>query len=184
MTSPIGEDDLAAWIDGRLSPERQRLVDAYLEGQPDVHARVREQAEQARALASLFAPVADEPIPATMRVAAIRGRQRQPRWQLAIAASLLLALGFGGGWSSARWSGEPRAGIAALANEASDNFRVYAADRIRPAEIGPDQRAMLIRWTSARLGERVTIPDLSTAGYRYGGGRLVATPHGPAALLL
>jgi anti-sigma factor RsiW len=45
MTSPIGEDDLAAWIDGRLSPERQRLVDAYLEGQPDVHARVREQAE-------------------------------------------------------------------------------------------------------------------------------------------
>ena len=104
MTSPIGEDDLAAWIDGRLSPERQRLVDAYLEGQPDVHARVREQAEQARALASLFAPVADEPIPATMRVAAIRGRQRQPRWQLAIAASLLLALGFGGGWSrSRRW---------------------------------------------------------------------------------
>lgn len=49
---------------------------------------------------------------------------------------------------------------------------------------GPDQRAMLIRWTSARLGERVTIPDLSTAGYRYGGGRLVATPHGPAVLLL
>ncbi len=184
MTSPIGEDDLAAWIDGRLSPERQRLVDAYLEGQPDVHARLREQAEQARALTSLFAPIADEPIPATMRVAAIRGRQRQPRWQLAIAASLLLAVGFGGGWSSARWSGEPRAGIAALANEASDNFRVYAADRIRPAEIGPDQRAMLIRWTSARLGERVTIPDLSTAGYRYGGGRLVATPHGPAVLLL
>lgn len=56
MTSPIGEDDLAAWIDGRLSPERQRLVDAYLEGQPDLHARLREQAEQARALASLFAP--------------------------------------------------------------------------------------------------------------------------------
>jgi anti-sigma factor RsiW len=73
MTSPIGEDDLAAWIDGRLSPERQRLVDAYLEGQPDLHARLREQAEQARALASLFAPIADEPIPATMRVAAIRG---------------------------------------------------------------------------------------------------------------
>ncbi|MEG8058698.1 hypothetical protein QP150_20330 [Sphingomonas sp. 22L2VL55-3] len=73
MTSPIGEDDLAAWIDGRLSPERQRLVDAYLEGQPDVHARLREQAEQARALASLFAPIAEEPIPATMRVAAIRG---------------------------------------------------------------------------------------------------------------
>ena len=41
MTSPIGEDDLAAWIDGRLSPERQRLVDAYLEGQPDVHVVCR-----------------------------------------------------------------------------------------------------------------------------------------------
>lgn len=185
MTSPIGEDDLAAWIDGRLSPERQRLVDAYLEGQPDLHARLREQAEQARALASLFAPIADEPIPATMRVAAIRGRQRQPRWQFAIAASLLLAVGFGGGWSSAKWSGEPRAGIAALANEASDNFRVYAADRIRPAEIGPDQRAMLIRWTSARLGERVTIPDLSTAGYRYGGGAIgrdASRPCGTAPL--
>ena len=38
MTSPIGEDDLAAWIDGRLSPERQRLVDAHRHAPVKVHA--------------------------------------------------------------------------------------------------------------------------------------------------
>lgn len=184
MTSPIGEDDLVAWVDGRLTPERRLAVDAYLDEHLDLRHRLAEQSVQAHALADAFASTGAEPIPVAMRIASIRGRRDRPRWAFAAAAAMLLCIGFGGGWWSAHRVGEPRVGIAALANEASDNFRVYAADRVRPTEIGPDQRATLIRWTSSRLGERVTIPDLSSAGYRYAGGRLVATSHGPAALLV
>jgi len=35
-----------------------------------------------------------------------------------------------------------------------------------------------------RLGRDVTIPDLSAAGFRLMGGRIVATAHGPAAMLM
>ena len=42
--SPIGEDDLQAYIDGKLPPDRQALVDAYLAGHPEVSARVTQTA--------------------------------------------------------------------------------------------------------------------------------------------
>jgi anti-sigma factor RsiW len=42
----------------------------------------------------------------------------------------------------------------------------------------------LLQWISERLGRKVAIPDLAAAGYRFMGGRVVATAHGPAALFL
>jgi anti-sigma factor RsiW len=50
------------------------------------------------------------------------------------------------------------------------------------AQIAPGDPNGLIRVASDRLGSPVTIPDLSRSGYRYAGGQLVATPHGPATL--
>lgn len=184
MTVPVGEDDLMAWVDGRLPPERAAMVDAFIAADPALQRRLTLQAEQARALAKTFAPIAAEPIPANMRIAAIRGRRGSPVWPTALAASLLLGLGFGGGWMTARQNSPARAGIAALADEATDSYRVYASDMVRPVELGPADREVLIRWASARTGRKVAIPNLGRSGYRYVGGRLVATPHGPAALLI
>lgn len=184
MTSPVGDDDLMAWIDGRLSPERREAVEACLAVHPDVRARLIRQAEQAGALSAAFGPIAAEPIPAQMRVATIRERRRRPDWRPAIAASLLLGLGYGGGWVSARQFMPPTAGIASLAQEATDNYRVFALDLPAPVASLPDDSAGLIRSASVRLGRQVAIPDLRLSGYRYAGGRLVATPHGPAALFL
>lgn len=184
MTRPVGEDDLMAWVDGRLNPERRALVDAYLADHPDHAERLAHQAAQARALAAALAPVAAEPIPVAMRVDTLRAPRRQPAWRQALAASLLLGIGFGGGWMGARQSMPPRAGIGALADEATDSYRVFAADHVRPAELGPDQRDLLIRWSSARLGNAVAIPKLDQVGYRFAGGRMVPTRHGPALLLL
>jgi anti-sigma factor RsiW len=184
VTSPVGDDDLMAWIDGRLAPERRPVIEAFLAAHPDVYLRMIGQAEQARALAAAFAPIAAEPIPASMRVGTVRERRRRPAWQAAIAASLLLALGYGGGWMSARHVMPPTAGIASLAQEATDNYRVFAVDLPEAADAMPGNRNGLVRSASMRLGRQVAIPDLSRAGYRYAGGRLVATPHGPAVLLL
>ncbi|RZF60551.1 anti-sigma factor [Sphingomonas populi] len=184
MTSPVGDDDLMAWIDGRLSPERQPVVAAFLSAHPDVRMRLINQAEQARALAAAFAPVAAQPIPAAMRIDAIRERRRRPGWHAALAASLLLAVGYGGGWMSARQFMPASAGIKSLEQEATDNYRVFAIDTPLPGEMRPDNGAGLIRAASIRFGRRVAIPDLRRSGYRYAGGQLVATPHGPAALFL
>lgn len=181
MSDAVSEADLTAWIDGRLAPARLAEVEAFLDSQPALRTRLAAQASQARALAQVFGPIADEPVPGSLRIAAVRRRPASPIWQ-AVAAAALLAIGFGGGWLSAPQS--PSVGIAALAQEATDSFRVYASDTLRPAELGPDQRALLVRWASTRLGTPVTIPDLDDEGYRFAGGRLVATPHGPAALML
>jgi anti-sigma factor RsiW len=44
--------------------------------------------------------------------------------------------------------------------------------------------AQLLQWVSDRLHRPVTVPDLTTSGYRLMGGRLVATSHGPAAMFM
>jgi anti-sigma factor RsiW len=185
MTAPIGEDDLMAWVDGRLPPERGLLIDTYLAENPDLASRLRLQKEQRLALSAAFLAVTSAPIPSAMRVDTIAARRRAgPQWWHAAAAALLLAVGFGGGWGLRTTTLPPQAGIGALAQEATYNYRVYASDFQRSAEIGPDDRRQLISWASRRIGSRVAIPDLASAGYRFAGGRLVATPHGPAVMFL
>ena len=39
--SPIGEDDLHAYVDGRLQPERLAIVESYLKTNPEIAARRR-----------------------------------------------------------------------------------------------------------------------------------------------
>jgi anti-sigma factor RsiW len=184
VTRPVGDDDLMAWVDGRLTPERREAVNAYLAENPEQAARMAGHVAQSRALTATLAPIAEEPVPAWMRVDKLRAVHRPPPWRQALAASLLLCIGFGGGWMGAHQAMPPRAGIGALADEATDNYRVFAADRLRSAELGPEQRELLVRWSSARLGNAVTIPELDRLGLRFAGGRLIATPHGPALLLL
>jgi anti-sigma factor RsiW len=120
VTAPVGEDDLTAWVDDRLAVERRPLVERYLADHPESAARLRQQRDQRSALQSLFAPVAAEPIPATMRVEAIAASRRRarPAWFQAVAAALLLAIGFGGGWGVRTRTMPPQAGIGALAREA------------------------------------------------------------------
>jgi anti-sigma factor RsiW len=186
VTTPIGEDDLTAWVDDRLTAERRHVVELYLADHPEIATRLRQQQDQRTALRSLFGLIAAEPVPATMRIEAIaasRSRTR-PAWFQAVAAALLLAVGFGGGWGVRTRTMPPQAGIGALAREAGYSYRVYASDAQRPAEMGASEKQQLVSWASRRIGSRVAVPDLAEAGYHFAGGRLVATPHGPALLLL
>jgi anti-sigma factor RsiW len=41
-----------------------------------------------------------------------------------------------------------------------------------------------VQWLSNRLNQPIRVPDLTTAGYRLMGGRLIATSHGPAAMFM
>jgi anti-sigma factor RsiW len=68
--------------------------------------------------------------------------------------------------------------------EATDSYAVFAPDRVRPVEIRATDRSELVKWASQRLSRPVAVPDLSTSGYRFMGGRLIATSHGPAVLFM
>jgi anti-sigma factor RsiW len=71
-----------------------------------------------------------------------------------------------------------------LAQEATFNYAVYSPDRLHPVELRATNSAELVRWISNRLQIPIMVPDLSASGYRFMGGRLVATAHGPAGLLM
>lgn len=178
------EDDLHAYVDGRLDAERRADVERYLRDQPEAARRVAAWRAQREALRAAFGAVAG-PLPPRLDLQTLVQQRLGGRWQpWAIAASIMLAfvVGGAGGWLL---HGRQGAGdVALLAEAAAANHTVYAADRRRPTELGADQRDDLVRWVSNRLNHKVAAPDLAADGFAYMGGRLAATEDGPAGLFM
>ena len=187
---PITEDDLHAYVDQALEPERRAEVASYLDDHPEVAQRIAGFTGQRDLLRTALAPIADEPIPADLNLARmIEKRRRRPlrlssplSW--AIAAMLLLSIGGASGWIVRGALPDSPVGIAALAQEAVDSYNVYAPDHVRPVEMRASDSAQLVQWIAGRLHQPVKVPDLAASGYRLMGGRLVATSHGPAAMFM
>jgi anti-sigma factor RsiW len=186
---PIMEEDLHGFVDDALAPERRREVEAYLAAHPDVAGRIAGYAEQRDTLRAALAPIAEEPLPPELDLARMIARQRRPRpmpmprWAMAAAAVVLLSIGGAGGWTMHSGVQGPE-GIAAVAQEAAENYAVYAPDKLRPVELRAGDRAELASWTTQQLGRAVGVPDLTASGYRFMGGRVVSTGHGPAAMYM
>lgn len=73
---------------------------------------------------------------------------------------------------------------AALAQEASASYGVFAPDRIRPVEVRVDGTDSLKQLAADALGAQTALPDLSRSGYRLMGGRVVPTAHGEGLMLM
>ena len=189
---PIAEEELHAYVDERLDPARRAAVARYLQENPAAAERVRAYCVQREGLRAAFAAVAAEPIPPALNltrlIEARLARRRTswlPRGQIAAAIALAFAVGGAGGWFvHSGLPGREAGGIAALEAEAAASHVVYAADRRRPIELGATHRGDLAQWLSNRLNHPVAPPDLAAIGYRFMGGRLVATDHGAAALFM
>lgn len=186
---PITEDDLHGYIDHALDPTRRAAVHDYLGTHPDVAERIAAYERQRDSLRSALRPIAEEPIPPQLNLRHIVEQRRRDwglPWRSMAAAVLLLVVGGTGGWGL-RGAIIPLSdvnGIAALAHEAAYNYDTYGSDPAHPVEFGATDKAQLVSWISGRLGQTVSIPDLAASGYRFMGGRLVATPNGPAGLLM
>ena len=100
---PIGEDDLQAYVDGRLPASRRDAVDAYLTAHPAAAAQVPPWKPSSATSCGPACPSRpQEPIPARLRIANIMAEQSHeppPACLLkAIAAALAwLVIGIGAG---------------------------------------------------------------------------------------
>ena len=191
MTSsrPITEGDLHGFVDHQLDSARRSEVQSYLDNHPEIASRIATFGRQREALRAAAAPIADEPIPPQLNLRHLMEGRRQSQawsWRSVAASVLLLVVGGAGGWSLRRTTVEPleTSGITALAREAADTFDVYGVDRSHPVEFGATDKAQLVSWIASRIGRTVSVPDLTASGYAFMGGRLVATPHGAAGLLM
>lgn len=185
---PITEDDLQAFVDSALSPERSSEVSDFLRNNAEAAARLASYGRQASTLRRLLDPITDEPVPSRLNLASIAAaKQPSPRLgtvRMAMAATMLLAVGATGGWMTASYSLPPTEGVGALALEASASYGAFASDTLRPVEVRADDRTSLQQFATATLGGAAVIPDLSKAGYRLMGGRVVPTTHGAGFMLM
>jgi anti-sigma factor RsiW len=184
---PITEEELLAYVDELLDTARRKEVEAYLAAHPDVAHTVVGYIRQRDMLRAALAPIAEEPVPPQLNLARLVEQRLRPSrlspWRAAAAALVLFGLGGAGGWSLHGIGTEP-VGITALAQEAALNYAVFGDDHVHPVEFKPGQSGQLMDWISSRLNISLKPPDLSASGYRFMGGRLVATAHGPAGLLM
>jgi anti-sigma factor RsiW len=184
---PITEDDLQAYVDQALPPKRQAAVERYLAEHPDVAQRIEAQARQRADLRDALAPIAEEPLPPNLnldRLIEFRRRPSRAHWRNVAAAVLLVAIGGAGGWLARDQAAVPDRGVQALAQEAAQSYAVYADDHSRPVELRADATDELVHWISSRLNRSIAVPDLKASGYRFMGGRVIPTPHGPAGMLM
>ncbi|MCZ7566000.1 MAG: anti-sigma factor [Burkholderiales bacterium] len=170
------EDDLHAYVDDQLSPERRQAVEAYLAQSPEDAARVAAYRAQGAELRSCFNPVLDEPVPQRLT-------QHAPRRRLARVAAAMawVAIGVVLGWGASLFTGQQQAGTAGLARRAAVAHAVYTPEVRHPVEVGAEQQEHLVRWLSKRLGADLRPPVLSAHGYELVGGRLLPGDRGAVA---
>lgn len=181
----IGEGDLQAWVDGRLSPERRAEVETWLEAHPDEAERVAAYRALNEQLRTHFGAVLDEPVPERLEAFA----HARPRWRAAaaIAGWLVLgaAVGGGAGWELRAVTAPPvvaaRPEAPVLARRAALAHATYAPEVRHPVEVGADQETHLVAWLSKRLGGDVRAPKLESEGMLLVGGRLLPGDPGPVA---
>jgi anti-sigma factor RsiW len=176
---PIGEDDLQAFVDDRLSPSRLEAVKAYLADHPATAEQVEREIAHREALRTRLAFKAQEPIPSRLRIAnLVAARRRSPLARPAAYAAALAWLAIGGilgTWGGVWWaSRQPmQAEAMSVAGNAIAAHRIYVSERLHPVEVPADQEAHLVQWLSRRVGKPLTAPNLNAQGYHLIGGRLL-----------
>jgi anti-sigma factor RsiW len=184
----LSDDDLNAFADGQLSPERNAQVGAVLDRDAILAARVAEIRRHNAALRDAMDPWLADPIPTRLLDAASAPPRSaaalRRRWLPALAAAASLVIGVASGWimrgEAVQHAGTP----ITFQRQAAVTHALYATDANRPVEIWGNEEALLVRWLSKRLSFPVRAPNLNDVGFSLVGGRLVAGNEKPGALFM
>lgn len=178
--SPISEQELHAYADGRLDAGRRAEVEAWLHEHPQLRQAVAEWRLQGEALHRAFDPVLDEPVPARL-METVRASRRLPPLRLA-AAVAWLAIGGVVGYAVRGYlpAATPTAS-ASLPRQAALAHAVFSPEVRHPVEVGAAEETHLVAWLSKRLGAELKPPRLTAQGFELVGGRLLPGEAGPVA---
>jgi anti-sigma factor RsiW len=181
---PVTEEELHAYVDGELAPDRRPAVEAWLATHPDDMTRVNAWRALAEAIRARYGAVATEPVPARLSLRQIERAGRS--WGSIAAAATIAAFLVGGaaGWTAHDVT-QPRPNAAATSTaEAVDAYKLYVVEVRHPVEVPGSEEAHLTQWLSKRVGYQLRIPDLSPVGLKLVGGRLLPGPRGAAAFFM
>ena len=180
---PVTEDELHAYVDNELPAERRIDVESWLATHPDDAERVQSWRAMADALHARYDSVADEAVPKRLEIERL---VRQPRkWIYGAIAATLVAFIAGGsvGWVARGEAASPSA-LQNFTEDALDAHRLYVVEVRHPVEVPGSERDHLQQWLTKRCGWDVRAPELTGAGLKLVGGRLLPGPTGPASFLM
>jgi len=195
-STPLTEDEIHALVDGQPSSGELAALQARLALDPEAQATVLKWQQQRNDLRGLHQHVLDEPVPATLIMAAQQTAASQQeinqwwRWG-GMAAGVMLA--FGVGWfSHTAWDGGWQVGLPAPAlakaraaqdfvRQASFAHAVYSPEIRHPVEVNAAEQEHLVQWLSKRVGKPLKVPNLGPLGYELMGGRLLPGEAGARA---
>lgn len=184
MRQPPDDSELHAYVDGRLDPVRRIDVETWLVAHPERAVQVEGWKRDAERLRALHAHPEHWASNAALEPAQLRSRLRsRRRTRFGTAASLLLAFGMGGGMG---WQAQELRSVQAPLPmaDAVAAYRQFVDADAPPMEFDASRTDDLQRWLQRHFGEAGRMPDLSAAGYRLMGGRLLSTEQGAAAMLV
>lgn len=188
---PIGEDDLQAYVDGRVAPSRLAFVEEFVRANPALESRLAAYRSHRDQLAARLRYRADAPIPARLRIAAVAaGRRRRHRALIGrlAAACLIFTTGAGTGWLANTLNAPAQQAEAAAPDQvaalAVAAHRLYVADTAHPVEVGAEHGEHLADWISKRLNHALPVPDLTAYGFRLIGGRILPGGEDAAAQIM
>ncbi|WP_321797764.1 anti-sigma factor [Caballeronia sp. J97] len=194
--TPIGEEDLHAYVDGALSAGRREQVERAIEMNPALAARVSDYFSLNNMFHERYDRVLNEPVPARLRTLRKRRLLNAANWPrfASMAAALLMGIGIGIGTNMGRDAMSSPGAIASsnarnvsadgmenMARQAAIAHVVYMPAVDRPDDIGQDREQDFVRYLSNKLGTDVHPPVLTNSGFELMGGRILPGENGPTA---
>lgn len=185
-SSPIGPEELSAYIDDELDVRARARIDDYLTAHPEEMARLAEYRRRDEAIRLIFAEIgASRTRPLTGRAPRHHDWPFARRWVAAAAAILVIVLGTAAWhytWHYIGVIGQERT-LATLDREAVTAHLLYARST-EPRQLPAIDGQRVSGRMSALLGASVNPPDLSRFHLRLVGFHELAADNGPAALLI
>jgi anti-sigma factor RsiW len=184
MNTTPSEDEIQAYVDGRLDETRRQAVEFYLTQRPERAEEVRawqRDAQQLRAELSGEPDLVPNPALDPARIRARRRDNVRRRW--AAAAMVLLSVGIGcfSGWQARGWRDTSLQPPMADAIQA---YRMFARKSVGRFDFVSEHYDDLHAWMDAHFLGAPNPPDLTSVGFHAVGVRLIATADGPAAMVL
>jgi anti-sigma factor RsiW len=196
QSTPIGEEDLHAYVDGTLSEARRDEVERALEQNPELAKRVSDYFSLNNLFHERYDRVLSEPVPKRLQPPTARRWRIAANWPQLAGMAAALVLGVGIGVATNMGKDAPSASLASsnsntrpvsadgsevLARQAALAHVVYMPDVVRPVDVGADHEQDFIQWLSNKLGTDVHPPILAKSGFELVGGRLLPDADGPVA---
>jgi anti-sigma factor RsiW len=180
--TPVTEDELHAFVDGELPPDRRAAVEAWLAGHAEDAALVAAWRTQKEMIRARYGAVAEEPLPERLKLERLTRNGR--RWKNIAAAVAIGAFLIGGiaGWMAHGASAAAPQPADLFIEQALNAHQLYINEVRHPIEVRANEDHLL-PWLSRRIGTPLRAPDLSQFGLSLLGGRLLPCVSGNAAAL-